>query len=71
MHLFTLLQKESRKRSLAKKMTEKVTEASEKVTESVLKTKKSDRTPFADLLLRHMHLCQNKGFLSECTKACY
>ena len=34
-------------------MTKKVTEASEKVTESVPKTKKSDRTPFAALLLRH------------------
>ena len=51
-----------RRRSLAKKesgktVPEKVTEASEesdqKVTETVPKTEKSDRTPFADLLLWH------------------
>ena len=42
-----------RQKESGKKVTKKVTEASEKVTESVPKTKKSDRTPFAALLLRH------------------
>ena len=42
-----------RQKEFGKKATKKVTEASEKVTESVPKTEKSDRTPFAALLLRH------------------
>ena len=42
-----------RRKEFGKKVTKKVTEASEKVTERVPKTKKSNRTPFADLLLRH------------------
>ena len=42
-----------RQKEFGKKVTKKVTGASEKVTESVPKTKKSDRTPFAALLLRH------------------
>ena len=42
-----------RQKESSKKVTKKVTKASEKVTESVPKTKKSDRTPFAALLLRH------------------
>ena len=44
-----------RQKKFGKKVTKKVTEASEKVTKSgkrVPKTKKSDRTPSADLLLR-------------------
>ena len=42
-----------RQKESGKKVTKKVTKASEKVTESVPKTKKSDRTPFAALLMRH------------------
>ena len=57
----TLPQKESGKRSPAKGVWQKSDEKSDKsvrksdrkVTESVPKTKKSDRTPFAALLLRH------------------
>ena len=53
----TLPQKESGKRSLAKKWRKKwlrsIRKSDRKVTESVPKTKKSDRTPFAALLLRH------------------
>ena len=57
-----LLHSPCRKRSLAKGVWQKSDEKSDeksirksdrKVTESVPKTKKSDRTPFADLLLRH------------------
>ena len=56
----TLPQKESGKRSLAKKVTKQVTEASEKVTERVPKTK-SDRTPFADLLCGTLRKVGKKG----------
>ena len=52
-----------RQKEVGKKVTKKVTEASRKVTESVPKTKKSDRTPFAALLLRH----PDSGGTSECT----
>ena len=42
-----------RQKEFGKKVTKKVTGASEKVTQRVPKTKKNDRTPFADLLLLH------------------
>ena len=46
-------QKESGKRSLAKKVTKKVIEVSEKVTKRGPKEKNNDLSPFADLLLWH------------------
>ena len=58
-----------RQKEFGKKVTKKVTEASEKVTERVPKTKKSDRTPFAALLLRHPEVCEIAGcvFDSDCS----
>ena len=51
--LFSPCRKRSQAKGASKKVTKTVTEASAKVTERVPKAKRSDRTPFADLLLRH------------------
>ena len=54
---FALPQKGVRQKEFGKKVTKKsdrsIRKSDQKVTERVPKTKKSDRTPFADLLLRH------------------
>ena len=54
-----------RQKESGNKVTKKVTEASEKVTEKSPETEKSDRTPFADLLLRHPENYFRKHFVSE------
>ena len=55
-----------RQKEFGKKVTKRVTEASEKVTESIPKTKKSDRTPFAALLLRHPEACISRNRTARC-----